>query len=111
MLFRSQAGLLIPKVDEQGNISYPGEPFTLPTVLASLMLLPINIMPPGLGIGPPVTPLPGMLYWALEPLTWRLPYFQNQASKPNSDAAKKAKLDYGLDVGAQNFSCDQDQDS
>lgn len=107
----AQAGLLFPKFDEDGNASYPGDPLTLPTVLASLMLLPINLMPPGIGIGPPVTPIPGMLFWALEPLLWKLPFFQNQTSKPGSDAANKAKADYGLDIGAQNFSCEEDQDA
>lgn len=105
------AGLLFPKLDEEGNVAgYPGDPITLPTVLASLMLLPINLMPPGIGIGPPVTPLPGMLYWALEPLLWKLPFFQNQISNPNSDIARAAKKEYGLSPGAQNFSCDEDQD-
>lgn len=107
----AQAGLLLPKFDEQGNPSYPGDSLTLPTVLASMMLLPINLMPPGIGIGPPVTPIPGMLYWALEPLLWKLPFYQNQASKQGSDAANKAKSDYGLDLGAQNFSCEEDQDA
>lgn len=107
----AQAGLLLPKEDEQGNVTYPGDPITLPTVLASMMLLPINLLPPGLGIGPPVTPIPGMLYWALEPLLWKLPFFQNQTSKPGSDAARRAKSDYGLDIGAQNFSCEEDQDA
>lgn len=109
------AGLLFPKVDEQGNVSYPGDKVVLPTVLASLALLPVNVFgvpPVGFGIGPPVTPLPGMLYWALEPLLWKLPFFQNQAA--NSDAAKNLKNDSsnnGLKIGStDNFSCDKDQD-
>jgi len=109
------AGLLFPKFDEQGNPSYPGDKVTLPTVLASLALLPINVFgvpPVGFGIGPPVTPLPGMLYWALEPLLWKLPFFQNQAA--NSDAAKNLINDSsnnGLKIGStDNFSCDKDQD-
>lgn len=107
----AQAGLLFPKFDDQGNASYPGDPLTLPTALASMMLLPMNLMPPGMGIGPPVTPIPGMLYWALEPLLWKLPFFQNQTSKQGSDAANRAKADYGLDIGAHNFSCEEDQDA
>jgi hypothetical protein len=110
------AGLLFPKIDEDTNqISYPGESVILPTVLASLALLPVNIFAPILGalaIGPPVTPLPGMLFWALEPLLWKLPFFQNQAS--NSDAAKKLKNDpknKGLNIGgADKFNCSTNQD-
>lgn len=109
------AGLLFPKIDEQGNPSYPGDKVILPTVLASLALLPVNVFGPppvGFGIGPPVTPLPGMLYWALEPLLWKLPFFQNQAA--SSDAAKNLKNDSsnnGLKIGStDNFSCDKDQD-
>lgn len=106
------AGLLFPKLDEQGNIvAYPGDPFILPTVLASMALLPVNVLPPGFGIGPPVTPLPGMLFWALEPLLWKLPFFQNQAAK--SSDAKKLKDDpnfRGFNVSSDNFSCDKDQD-
>jgi len=112
----ASAGLLFPKLNEQGQpIGYPGDKIILPTVLASLALLPVNIFAPLIGpaaIGPPVTPLPGMLYWALEPLLWKLPFFQNQAA--NSDAAKKLKDDpnnKGLKIGGvDNFSCDKDQD-
>ena len=109
------AGLLFPKFDDQGNPSYPGDKIILPTALASLALLPVNIFAPLIGpaaIGPPVTPLPGMLYWALEPLLWKLPFFQNQAA--NSDAAKKLKDNpqyKGLKIGnVDNFKCDKDQD-
>lgn len=110
------SGLLFPKLNEQGQpIGYPGDKIILPTVLASLALLPVNIFAPLIGpaaIGPPVTPIPGMLYWALEPLLWKLPFFQNQAA--NSDAAKKLKDDpsnKGLKIGASdNFSCNKDQD-
>ena len=110
------AGLLFPKINEDTNeLSYPGESVILPTVLASLALLPVNIFAPILGplaIGPPVTPLPGMLFWALEPLLWKLPFFQNQAS--NSDAAKKLKNDpnnKGLNIGgADKFNCSTNQD-
>ena len=104
------AGLLFPTEDDNGNLQYPGEPFILPTVLASLALLPVNIF--GFTPGPPVTPLPGMLYWALEPLLWNLPFFKNQAAK--SSAAKKLKNDpsfRGLSIGGQDkFKCDIDQD-
>jgi hypothetical protein len=110
------AGLLFPKIDvNTQEVSYPGESVILPTVLASLALLPVNIFLPTLGplaIGPPVTPLPGMLFWALEPLLWKLPFFQNQAA--NSDAAKKLKDDpnnKGLNIGgAGKFNCSTDQD-
>ena len=109
------AGLLFPKFDEQGNPSYPGDKVTLPTVLATLAQLPTNafdVRPFVFGIGTPVTPLPGMLYWALEPLLWKLPFFQNQAA--NSDAAKNLINDSsnnGLKIGStDNFSCDKDQD-
>jgi hypothetical protein len=110
------AGLLFPKIDvNTQEVSYPGESVILPTALASLALLPVNIFLPVLGalaIGPPVTPLPGMLFWALEPLLWKLPFFQNQAT--NSDAAKKLKDDpdnKGLNIGgAGKFNCSTDQD-
>lgn len=106
------AGLLFPKLNEQGQpIAYPGDPLILPTALASMSLLPVNLLPPGVGIGPPVTPIPGMLYWALEPLLWKLPYFQNQAAK--SSQAKSLKNEPGLrgfNPGAENFRCDKDQD-
>ena len=52
-----------------------------------------------------------MLYWALEPLLWKLPFFQNQAAK--SSDAKKLKDDpkyRGFNVGSENFSCDKEQD-
>jgi hypothetical protein len=107
----ASAGLLFPKFENNTPV-YPGEKVILPTVLASMALLPINLLPPGLGIGPPVTPLPGMLYWALEPLLWKLPFFQNQAA--NSDAAKRLKDDpayQGLKIGdTDNFKCDIEQD-
>jgi len=106
------AGLLFPKLNEQGQpVGYPGDPLILPTALASMALLPVNLLPPGFGIGPPVTPIPGMLYWALEPLLWKLPYFQNQAAK--SSQAKSLKNQPGLrgfSPGAENFRCDKDQD-
>ena len=109
------AGLLFPKTSPEGDMSYPGEKVILPTVLASLALLPVNIFLPVLGllaIGPPVTPLPGMLFWALEPLLWKLPFFQNQAA--NSDAARALKNNpnnRGLDLGGiDKFNCDIDQD-
>jgi hypothetical protein len=108
----ASAGLLFPKLDENGNVvAYPGDPLILPTVLASMALLPVNVLPPGFGIGPPVTPIPGMLFWALEPLLWKLPFFQNQAAK--STDAKNLKNDpnfRGFSVGSENFSCDKDQD-
>jgi hypothetical protein len=112
----ASAGLLFPKLDSQGKpIGYPGDKIILPTALASLALLPVNIFAPLIGpaaIGPPVTPLPGMLYWALEPLLWKLPFFQNQAA--SSDAAKKLINDpknKGLKIGnTSNFGCDKDQD-
>ena len=112
----ASAGLLFPKLNENNEpIGYPGDKIILPTALASMALLPVNILAPVLGalaIGPPVTPLPGMLYWALEPLLWKLPFYQNQAA--NSDAAKKLTNDpenKGLKIGStDNFVCDKDQD-
>lgn len=107
----ASAGLLFPRIENNTPV-YPGQKVILPTALASMALLPVNLLPPGLGIGPPVTPLPGMLYWALEPLLWKLPFFQNQAA--NSDEAKKLKDDPqygGLKIGdPDNFKCDVDQD-
>ena len=109
------AGLLFPKImtddngQPNGQLQYPGDPFILPTVLASMALLPVNLIPPPFGIGPPVTPL-GMYFWALEPLLWKLPFFQNQAAK--SEDVKKLSTDpefKGLKIGG-NFSCDKDQD-
>jgi hypothetical protein len=106
------AGLLLPKLNEQGQpIGYPGDPLILPTALASMALLPVNLLPPGFGIGPPVTPIPGMLYWALEPLLWKLPYFQNQAAKSSQAKSLKNKPGLrGFNPGAENFRCDKDQD-
>lgn len=107
-----EAGLLTPKLDEDGNIiEYPSSPpFPMPTIIPSLALLPPTVFPPPIGIGIPVTPL-GMIFWALEPLLWRFPYYQNKLSKNASSELKNNPNNRGLSLGAgSNFSCDKNQD-
>lgn len=105
------AGLLFPKLNENGEIiGYPGDPFILPTAVASMALLPVNLMPPGLGIGPPVTPL-GIYFWILEPLLWSFsPFVQKMFSKSEDAQQISNNPKYkGFKIGG-NFPCDKDQD-
>lgn len=117
----ASAGLLFPKIDPKTlkpvePLEYPGDPVLLPTVIVSLLLLPVNIWFPAIGplaIGPPVTPL-GMIFWALEPLLWKFPWFLEKASESPAAMALSSNPEFeNLSVGksaSSNFTCDKDQD-
>lgn len=89
---------------------YPGESINLPYNLVAMAQLPINyfgLFIPSIFCGPPIGPL-GQYFLALEPLIYRLPYFQ--AAYAKSDISVEIKNKFGINLnGKEAVKCEDEE--